>query len=275
MAETPALTLASPAEVAELDLADSVLHAERNAQTTTENEGPVRTMSNTPLSLVCLPFAGSGAGFYRTWAKLPADGVRVVPVQLPGREERFLDDPFEDVADAVTRLVPDIAKLVGVDAPFALFGHSLGAVLAYELAREFQAQGATGLRHLYVSGSPGPWNGRTERATGLDDAAFLARVSEFAGYWHEALDDPDLCEVLLPLLRADVAMHENYKPSSTNSLLIPVTSLRGAEDTLVSSDQAQEWSSTTTERFTYAELPGGHMYLADVPQMVLGTVARG
>ncbi|MET8546036.1 alpha/beta fold hydrolase [Kitasatospora sp. NPDC004799] len=227
-------------------------------------------MSPNELPLVCLPFAGSGAGFYRAWNAVPP-GLRVIPLQLPGREELFLEEPFTDAATAASALAPQVLELVGGEAPFALFGHSLGAVLAYELARELG--GRSGLRHLFVSGSPGPGSGRTHRATGLDDEEFLARVGEFAGYRHAAFDDPDLRELLLPLLRADVAMHENYVPASDSPLPLPVTSLRGADDLLVSRAQAEEWRTTTEASFTYRELPGSHMYLVDSPEVLLTTVA--
>ncbi|MEU5050471.1 alpha/beta fold hydrolase [Streptomyces sp. NPDC021096] len=231
-------------------------------------------MSAASFSLVCLPYAGSGAGFYRPWNALGLEGGQVVPLQLPGREELFLDDPYEDAADAARELAPRVVELVGEQAPVALFGHSLGAVLAFELARELLRLGHPGLRHLFVSGSPGPWSGRTERATGLGDEEFIERVGEFAGYRHEAFDDPDLREILLPLLRADVAMHENYKPASDEPLPIPVTSLRGADDQLVSRAQAEEWQAATSARFAYREVPGGHMYLVDSPKSVLDAVAH-
>ncbi|MBL3669469.1 thioesterase [Streptomyces sp. M2CJ-2] len=225
-------------------------------------------------SLVCVPFAGGGAGFYRAWKQLPSAAPRIVPIQLPGREERFVDEPFRDAVEAAAALAPLVVEATRGGGPVALFGHSLGAVLAYELARRLEQDEACDLRHLFVSGSPGPWTGRTDRATGLDDEEFLARVQEFAGYQHEALADPDMRELLLPMLRADVEMHENYKPVSDEPLRIPVTSLRGADDTLVSAEQAGEWRSATGGPFRYVEMPGGHMYLVDSPLPLLEAVVR-
>lgn len=231
-------------------------------------------MATESLTLVCLPFAGGGAGFYRAWKEIPTDGFTVLPLQLPGREERFLDEPFTDALEAAGDLAAQADRLIGADAPFALFGHSLGAVLAYECARELERLRPGGLRQVYVSGSPGPWSGRTEGATGLGDDEFLARVQEFAGYRHEALDDPDLREVLLPLLRADVAMHEDYKPASADPIGAGITSLRGADDTLVSAEEARQWQDATSGPFSYRELPGGHMYLADSPEALLRALAE-
>ncbi|MFJ4283639.1 thioesterase II family protein [Streptomyces massasporeus] len=222
-------------------------------------------------SLLCLPFAGGGAGFYRAWKDLPDHAPRIVPLQLPGREEQFVEEPFRDVADAADALARTAAEQAE-GGPVALFGHSLGAVLAFELARRLERHPAVRLSHLFVSGSPGPWTGRTHRATGLDDDEFLDRVQEFAGYEHDALADPDMRELLLPVLRADVEMHENYKPDTHEPLRTPVTSLRGADDGLVSRAQAGEWRQATSGAFRLAELPGGHMYLTDSPLPLIDAV---
>jgi surfactin synthase thioesterase subunit len=230
-------------------------------------------MSAQRLFLACLPFAGSGAGFFREWGKLGISELDILPVQLPGREERFTDDPFTEVAVAVAELTPKILADTGDGAAIALFGHSLGAVLAYEIARELERIGHPGLCHLFVSGSPGPHNGRSERATGLADKEFLAGVQRFAGYRHAAFDDPDLVEVLLPVLRADVEMHENYRATSAEPLSVPITALRGEGDELVSREQAEQWADVTRGSFDYRELPGGHMYLVDEPKQVLRVIA--
>jgi surfactin synthase thioesterase subunit len=225
-------------------------------------------------SLVCLPFAGGGAGFYRAWKELPPTAPRIIPLQLPGREERFLDAPYTDAVEAAAGLAAQVVQAGREHGPVSLFGHSLGAVLAYELARQVEGEADCDLRHLFVSGSPGPWTGRSSRATGLADEEFLARVREFAGYEHDALADPDLRDLLLPLLRADVEMHENYKPVSDARLRTPVTSLRGRQDALVSAAEASQWRDATTGDFQLVELPGEHMYLADSPLPLLDAVSR-
>jgi surfactin synthase thioesterase subunit len=242
---------------------------------------PVREMHpstrRTPLRrtpLLCLPFAGGGAGFYRAWRRLAVCPVEVLPLQLPGREERFADALPSDLITAARELARDGVRVCAGRGPVALFGHSLGAMLGYEVAREIDRACPGLVCHLFVSGSPGPWTVRARRATGLDDGEFLARVKEFAGYHHEAFNDPQLREVLLPVLRADVAMHENYQPASDKPIGIPVTALRGVDDQLVSRAQVEQWRSATTARFAVAELPGSHMYVADRPSAVLDLISR-
>ncbi|MFF7976482.1 amino acid adenylation domain-containing protein [Streptomyces sp. NPDC007905] len=225
-------------------------------------------------SLVCLPFAGSGAGFYRQWAQLAVPGVRVVAPQLPGREELFNEDPYTDVRQAAHFVAEEtIRATAGGTGPVALFGHSLGAVLAYETARELQAREFDRLSHLFVSGSAGPWETRP-RTSGLDDDALAAHVEEITGYRHPAFDNPELRELLLPLLRADTVMHERYRPTSgASALSIPVTALRGTDDVLVAPDSLEQWSATTTAQFAMAEVPGGHMYLTERPAELLERIA--
>ncbi|HLJ27402.1 MAG TPA: alpha/beta fold hydrolase [Candidatus Angelobacter sp.] len=211
--------------------------------------------------MICLPFAGAGPSFFNEWNSLTSGMLEIVAVQLPGREKRFLEEPYRDVAMAVTGMLPEIRERVGKRGQVAIFGHSLGAVLGYELARQLTATTGIGVAHLLVSGSPGPWAQRKRRATGLDDGAFLEQIREFAGYDHPALNDPDLQDMLLPVLRADVEMHENYRPAWNHPLPILITSMRGSHDELVTREEAAQWQSATTMPLHLAELPGGHMYL--------------
>jgi len=218
--------------------------------------------------VLCFPFAGAGASAFRRCQEFPSDVLRICPVQLPGREERFDEQPYTDVVHAVADLLPEVLDLIDGSSRVALFGHSLGAVLGYEMAHQLTAEyGADGLTvaRLFVSGSPGPWTRRERRATGLSDEEFLERVREFAGYTHPALEHPELREMLLPTLRADVAMHENYVAPSAKPLDAPITSIRGNHDELVSASQAAEWATATSRGWQTVELPGNHMYLIDSP----------
>jgi surfactin synthase thioesterase subunit len=221
------------------------------------------------ISLVCLPFAGAGASFYRPWSALAGGTLEILPLQLPGRERRIDVEPYRDVHEAVEGLLPDLVSGLGGGGRVALFGHSLGAVLAYELAHRLCHRPGVELVRLFASGSPAPEVPRPGRATGLPDDEFLARVQEFAGFSGEALDDPEMRELILPTLRADVQMHENYVPSTDVPLPVPITSVRGAADELVSSDDAAGWAKATSRDFDLAELPGGHMYLTEVAAPLL------
>ncbi|MFF0190335.1 thioesterase II family protein [Streptomyces sp. NPDC005244] len=223
-------------------------------------------------TLLCVPFAGAGPSFFHPWRELSAGRWRVTSVELPGRERRILDTPYRNVVEAAKGSVDDIVADLGEGTTTVLFGHSLGAVLAYELAHLLPTRGVH-VERLVVSGSPGPWTQRERRATGLPDEEFLARVEEFAGFRHEALDHPEMRELILPVLQADCEMHENYVPSTDTPLAVPVCSLRGARDGLVTAAEARQWQDATTAGFTYAEFPGDHMYLVDHGRDILDVIA--
>ncbi|WP_432126518.1 thioesterase II family protein [Streptomyces sp. bgisy082] len=222
-------------------------------------------------ALLCVPFAGAGPSFFHPWRDLAAGRWRVTSVELPGRERRILEEPYRNVQEAAKGAIDEIVADLGEGSRAVLFGHSLGAVLAYELAHLLDERGVR-VERLVVSGSPGPWTQRERRASGLEDEEFLARVEEFAGFRHEALDHPEMRELILPVLQADCEMHENYVPSTDDPLPVPITSLRGAVDGLVTSEEARQWHAATTASFDYVEFPGDHMYLVDAGREVLDAI---
>ncbi|WP_329263159.1 alpha/beta fold hydrolase [Streptomyces sp. NBC_01478] len=222
-------------------------------------------------ALLCVPFAGAGPSFFHPWRALSAGRWRLVPVELPGRERRIMETPYRNVVEAAKNSVDDVVADLGEGTRTVLFGHSLGAVLAYELVHLLSTRDVR-IDRLVVSGSPGPWTQRERRATGLPDEEFLARVEEFAGFRHEALDHPEMRELILPVLQADCEMHENYVPSTDERVSVPICSIRGGSDGLVGAEQAQEWRSATTGDFSYTEFPGDHMYLVDHAREVLDLI---
>ncbi|MGW4568521.1 thioesterase II family protein [Streptomyces sp. NPDC004561] len=226
----------------------------------------------TTTALVCLPFAGAGASFFRKWRRLAPAGLSLVPLQLPGREERFAERPYTDVGEAMDAELPWVLGQISGADRVALFGHSLGAELAYELTRRLTGHGVDVAR-LFVSGAPGPRKRDVERVSELDDEGFLEGLRRVAGYRHPAMDHPEMIQVMMPFLRADSVMHENYSSDHPDLLDVPVTSLRGRADELVSAAEAAEWAAETRGSFRSVELDGGHMYLTDDPEPVLRAVA--
>ena len=223
--------------------------------------------------LLCLPFAGAGASFFNEWKPIPGR-LDVVPVQLPGREKRFCEPCYTDVFEATSGLVSEVSELIDPERDVIVFGHSLGAVLAYELTHALARKGNCRIAGLAVSGSPDPWTPRKERATGLNDEDFLGRVSEFAGYTHTALEDPLMRELLLPTLRADVEMHENYRPRTDTPLDVPILMVRGNDDELISGEQLLGWARATKADARAESLPGGHMYLTERPKELLELIEQ-
>ncbi len=227
-------------------------------------------MSKVPL--LCFPFAGAGPSVFQPWKALAGDRFEILPVTLPGRERRFVEPAYRSVKDAIEGSLAQVLELLAGRTQVAIFGHSMGAVLAFEMARKLCSVTSVKVVRLVVSGSPGPMSPREARATGLSDDMFLAQVASFAGYNHPALSNPDMRAMLLPSLRADVELHEGYLPESDQPLPVPVLSIRGVQDDLVTREQAAEWSRATTAAFTALEVEGGHMYLSENPGAVLQAI---
>ncbi|MET8078098.1 amino acid adenylation domain-containing protein [Streptomyces sp. NPDC005303] len=229
---------------------------------------PAVTASRLPV--VCLPHTGAGASFFRPWQT--GGDFEIIAPDLAGHDKRFGEPPHRTVAAAAADLLPRVlAALDGRDEA-VLFGHCLGGTIAFELAELLLEHGVR-LRHLIISGTPGPTVPRPRRTTGLPDREFLTRLEELAGYRHPALADPEMAALLLPVLRADQEMYEDYRRTSLTPLDVPVTVLRGEADTLVSTADAARWQEATTLPLRSLETAGGHMYLADDSGPVLELVA--
>ena len=228
-------------------------------------------MSHT--TLVCLGFAGAGASFFHPWREITPDGIDILTPQLPGREWRFEEEPPADIGAAADLLLPEVAAEVS-GRRVALLGQCFGAALAFELALRLAEVDGVELVHLFPSGAPSPWTRRPVLAAGLDDDELVRRVREDIGYDHEALDEPELRELILPALRADMESHEKYVAAPDARLAVPVTALRGRTDPVVSTEGAGEWARATTGSFAVVEFDGAHMYLADDPAALLTFVAN-
>lgn len=221
------------------------------------------------VALLCVPHAGAGASLFRQWKRQAPEGIDLVPVQLPGREEMFARDAHTSLAEVVDRCA-DRAREIPEDTPFALFGHSFGALVAYETAHRLVAGGGRVPDRLVVSGVAAPWLPRpVVGGEALTDDLFVERVREVVGYDHPALHDAELRGLLLPSLRADLGISDRYTPGSTEPLPVPITVLRGAEDRLVSREDAALWSKAGSSSTEVIELPGDHMYFALDPKPLL------
>jgi medium-chain acyl-[acyl-carrier-protein] hydrolase len=224
------------------------------------------------LRLFCLPHAGGGASAFRAWADALPPEVDVCPVQLPGRENRVAEPAFDRAPPLVEALADALEPLLAL--PFALFGHSNGALVGFELARTLRMRGRPGPAHLFASGRRAPHlpSGRPPTHH-LPDAEFLADLQELGGIPPQILEHRELLEVLLPTLRADVAIHETYEFGEQPPLACPITAYGGLADPKVSREQLQAWDRHTAASFVMRLFPGGHFYLQEERAAVLRTLS--
>ncbi|MFE9427012.1 thioesterase II family protein [Kitasatospora sp. NPDC006697] len=214
--------------------------------------------------LVCFPQAGGGAGAFGDWPQQLPAGIEVLAVQLPGRQNRLLEDPATEAGPLVRTLIQALRPLL--DGPFSFFGHSSGALLAYELAQALQARGGPAPAHLFFSGqaSPIPFRDRP-RLAGLSEQEFRAEVLRLGGFDEEVMQDEEALEALLPPVLADFALWEQHPISVTPRLAAPITALVGESDSRVPVEHMATWRDHTDAEFELKVYPGGHFYLFDQP----------
>ncbi|GHH30412.1 thioesterase II family protein [Streptomyces rubradiris] len=222
--------------------------------------------------LVCLPHAGGSASFFFPLARALAPEVDVLAVQYPGRQDRHHEPSIDNLPELADRIT-DAVRLVD-DRPLALFGHSMGALLAYEVALRLAADGLPAPSRLFVSGRRAPSRYRDDRFHLSSDGDVLAHLRRLGGPGSTALDDPEIRAMALPLIRNDYRAVETYRHDPSAVLDCPVTVLTGDRDALVSPEEAHAWAGHTTGPTDVVTLPGGHFYLADQNEQVVALLRR-
>lgn len=233
----------------------------RTARPTTRRWG-VRWRPAAPdaLSLLCLPHAGGGAVAYRSWAAALGPEVEVVCVRLPGRESRLREDPYTAVDDLVPALVEGLEPWL--HGRHAWFGHSMGALLAFEACRELRRRRMPSPERLFVSARQAPHLPSRETAVhDAPDTALLAHLDALNGTSGELLHSNRAVSVLMPMLRADFAVSETYHWAPEPPLDCPVSVYGGADDPVVNDEELQAWQRHTTADCTVRTFPGAHFYL--------------
>ena len=214
--------------------------------------------------LFCMPYAGSGASCYHAWSRAFAgDGIEVRSVQLPGRESRLRELPFTAMAPLVSALTDHVALLT--DRPFGFFGHSMGALVAFEVARELQHRGVKGPDFLCASGAGAPQIPREDEPLHmLPDDEFVRQVSEkYQGIPPQVLQHTELLELILPALRADLSVIENYQFVEGDRLRCAISVFSGADDEHVTPEKIAPWEHLTSSHYACRIFPGDHFFLND------------
>lgn len=227
-----------------------------------------RRQPRAPLRLVCLPHAGGNAAAYRGWAAAFPGAVEVAAVQYPGRLDRIGEPPVGSVEELVAALLPAVTS---DPRPVAIFGHSLGALLGYELARAMQRHGP-GATHLFVSGKGAPHRLRPGRTHLADDDVLWAELARLGGTDHQLLHAAELRPMVLPALRHDYRLAETYRGGQGEPLRCPVTAVLGDSDPEVNAAEAQAWREVTDGPFRLHVLPGDHFYLQPRRQELLALI---
>ncbi|RZS36533.1 surfactin synthase thioesterase subunit [Herbihabitans rhizosphaerae] len=219
--------------------------------------------------LVCFAHAGGSASYFFPVSRTLPAGVDVLALQYPGRQDRRSERCAEDLYD----LVDPIAEALRpwFDRPVTFFGHSMGATLAFEVARRLEEDGVT-LAGLFASGRRAPSCHRDEHAHRLADNEFIAEIQSLSGTDSQVLDDEEILRMVLPAIRSDYKAAETYRYRPGPKLRCPITALIGDSDPKATVEEARAWGEHTDGAFELTVFDGGHFYLNNHTSEVLGAI---
>lgn len=227
------------------------------------------------MRLFCFPYAGGGALVYRDWAKLLPESVELCPLQPPGRETRLSEKPFTDLGLLVEAAANALRPCL--DKPFAFFGHSLGALVAYHVAHHLRRGVGVEPAHLFVSGRFAPH--LTGKATGisrLPEPELIGQIKAMGGTPSAVFETPELLQLILPALRADFGLCDDYRyVAEAEPLNCPVTAFGGFQDEAIPRPDLEAWREHTTGDFSVYMLPGDHFFINTNRSVLLQLLSAG
>jgi surfactin synthase thioesterase subunit len=219
--------------------------------------------------LVCLPHAGGSASFYFPVSRALSPDVEVLAIQYPGRQDRRAEQPLTDLRELAAQITT--AVLPFADRPVALFGHSMGALLAYEIGLRLQTA-AVPVPVVFISGRRAPSRPRPEDVHRRTDDGIVAEMRELNGTEGGVLGDEEMLRVVLPAVRADYQAVETYRYQPGASLSCSISAFAGEQDPRVDVVDVAAWAEHTTGRFDLRTFPGGHFFLTANQAAVLADI---
>ena len=225
---------------------------------------PLNIENKARINLFCFPSAGSGANSFKQWAEVIPNWVKLYGIQYPGRETRWSEKPETDAKTLAAKIVGGITPLLN-NLPFAFFGHSYGALLAFEAAHILNANHRPTPARLFLSARRGPqFAAEQPRFSSLPSGQFLEKLIDFNGTPAAVLANEELMDLMIPIIRADFAADESYLDSRKTPLALDLSIYRGKSDTHVPYKQLCAWADTTTGSTTTHTFTGDHFYLNDL-----------
>lgn len=228
---------------------------------------------NAKIRLFCLPYAGGNHGIFSSWAEILAPHIEICPALLPGRSIRFNETPINNLTTLVDELALAIEPLL--TKPYWVYGHSMGGIIAYELASLLSSNTSPKPNHLYISGAraphvPIPATARVKiNSYKLPDQPFIQQIKELNGTPPEVFADPELLEIMLPILRADFAVVDTYEYKENPPLTCPISVFGGIDDTSdVPEEALEQWKVYTTAPFSLKMLAGDHFFVWRTAEVV-------
>lgn len=224
------------------------------------------------LRLFCLHYAGGSASLFRHWQQMMPPGVEVCAIQLPGREARISEPPLSGMAEVVQTLAQVLTPYL--DLPFILFGHSMGALVSFELARQLRRENLPMPMHLFVSAHRAPQlPSRLPRLHTLEHEAFIQSLHRLNSIPAEILANEEFLRHIIPLLRADFALCEQYRYVAERPLDCSISVFGGLTDDRVTRQELLAWRAQTKAPFVLQMFPGDHFFLQSTQNQLLQVIS--
>ena len=231
-----------------------------------------KSIENPSIRLFCFSYAGGSASAFRDWCHQVPDQVEVCSVQLPGRGTRFREPSLTCMNLLLDALVAEITP--HFDVPFAFFGHSMGAQVAFELTRRLRDQSESLPVHLFVSGRCAPQiDSSYSDIHNLPEKDFIEEIKKLNGTPDEALQHPELMELVSPILRADIKLIETWKYKDDEPLQVPITAMGGAHDEGVTARHLEGWGNQTSRSFDMQLFEGDHFFINSSRSALLNKIS--
>ncbi|MEZ0090161.1 thioesterase II family protein [Streptacidiphilus sp. EB129] len=224
------------------------------------------------LRLVCFPHAGGAASMYRGWRRYLQPEVELLAVRYPGRQDRLAEPAVESMDELAGRVTAALRPYL--DRPVALFGHSMGSAVAYEVAARLESEYGVPAALLAVSGRPAPHRAVPSALHHGGDASIIDSLRRLGSTQLQVFDDPDLRELLMPALRADYRLLETYRPSQPPPVRAPIVACAGISDPRCGLDGLRSWAELGTGTFSHRLFPGGHFYTEDCEADLVAHVSK-
>jgi len=216
--------------------------------------------NNALIRFFCFPFSGAGTLSYRSWVEKFPEEIELCLLQLPGRESRFREKPYDQIGPLI-QTIGEI-ETFGTDLPFAFYGHSLGAIISFELIRQLRRQMRPLPVHLFVSGRRAPHLPNPGYPMHkLSDEALIEELRRFNGTPEIVLREPELLEIFLPIIRSDLKINETFVYQHEDPFDCPISAFGGKDDHKASEEELKAWSEHTKNNFKIKMFAGGHFFI--------------
>jgi surfactin synthase thioesterase subunit len=225
------------------------------------------------LRIFCFSYAGGGVSTYRNWPALLPKNIEVVAIQLPGRESRFAEAPIDSLSGLLSKLTQEVPKLF--DVPFVFFGHSLGALVAFEFTRTLRALRLPSPEKLFVSGRRAAHLSLDRKPFHqLSDDELIEEIKKFDDSNQELFDNRDLMKLMMPTLRADFTIHDTYQYTNAEPLQTPITVFGGLDDYTTDHESLTAWQKHSQQEINVSMLSGEHFFIDTAREVLLHRLTK-